>query len=67
MKSGVSVIICCYNSEKRIEEVLHHLDKQKDTNHFLWEIILVDNASTDNTAEIARNTWTRKDVDLKVV
>jgi glycosyltransferase involved in cell wall biosynthesis len=48
MKLGISVIVCCYNSEKRLADTLAHLLNQK-TNSFDWEIIIVDNASTDTT------------------
>ena len=67
MKSGVSVIICCYNSESRIKNVLQHLEIQKETNDFAWEVIVVDNASSDNTAGVAKKSWSRKDLDLQVV
>ena len=67
MKHGISVIICCYNSAERIEVVLYHIEKQKNTDELSWEVILVDNASQDNTAEIARKYWTRGDVPLKIV
>lgn len=67
MIPGVSVIICCYNSENKIKDVLNHLEKQKDTERINWEIIVVDNASSDKTSEVARKSWTRKDIDFKVV
>lgn len=49
---GVSIIICCYNSATRISEVLTFLFKQQGVRDMPYEIIVVDNASTDNTAEI---------------
>ena len=67
LKSGVSVIICCYNSESTIDLVLEHLSGQKNTESIEWEVIVVDNASTDRTAEVARDSWTRQDVELRVV
>ncbi|MDB4919633.1 glycosyltransferase family A protein [Mucilaginibacter sp.] len=53
---GISVIICCYNSALRIEKALEYLAAQM-VNDIKWEIILVDNASADNTAEIAGSFW----------
>jgi glycosyltransferase involved in cell wall biosynthesis len=47
--SGISVIICCYNSELRIEETLNFIFLQKTPPSLLWEVIVVNNASTDNT------------------
>ena len=67
MESGVSVIICCYNSEKRIPKVLDHLEIQKNTEDFKWEIIVVDNASSDNTSEVARRSWNSDKAGLDVV
>ena len=52
MKPGLSVIVCCYNSEHRLPETLAHLLHQKKCD-FNWEIIVVDNASNDATFEVA--------------
>jgi glycosyltransferase involved in cell wall biosynthesis len=54
---GVSVIIACYNSAFVIEQTLKHLQNQKNADTINWEVILIDNNCTDNTTEIARNTW----------
>jgi glycosyltransferase involved in cell wall biosynthesis len=54
---GVSVIICSYNSASRIQETLRYLSLQKTKPYLLWEIVLVDNASTDNTEQVALNYW----------
>jgi glycosyltransferase involved in cell wall biosynthesis len=53
---GISVIICAHNAADRIGETLRHLAKQQ-TGAVQWEIILVDNGSTDNTTEVARRVW----------
>jgi glycosyltransferase involved in cell wall biosynthesis len=67
--SGVSVVICCYNSERRITETLKHLSKQNVDPSVCWEIILVDNASSDNTNTVAEGFWstTNTTVDLRIV
>lgn len=54
---GVSVIICCYNSTSRLYETLKHLSQQETPENLLWEIILVNNASTDNTVAFASEVW----------
>jgi glycosyltransferase involved in cell wall biosynthesis len=46
---GISIIICCYNSEQKLEATLNHLFKQETENDLNWEIILIDNASKDDT------------------
>lgn len=48
----VSVIVCTYNREKYLPDCLEHLSRQsarKET----YEILIVDNKSSDNTAKIA--------------
>lgn len=57
MLAGISVIICCYNSVARIEPTLKHLYAQKGIPASDWEIILVDNGSTDSTAATALQLW----------
>jgi glycosyltransferase involved in cell wall biosynthesis len=51
----LSIILCCYNSATRIEPTLSALSSQQT--EYPWEIILVDNNSSDNTSEMARKTW----------
>jgi glycosyltransferase involved in cell wall biosynthesis len=48
---GVSVIICCYNSALKLPQTILHLANQNFQKQ--WEIIIVDNGSTDKTKEIA--------------
>jgi len=62
---GVSVIICCYNSANKIKNVLKHLEEQKGTELIPWEVIVVDNASSDYTFEVAKKSWKRKDVPFR--
>jgi glycosyltransferase involved in cell wall biosynthesis len=57
MAKGISVIIACYNSEKVIATTLRHLQLQNQVENILWEIILVDNNSSDNTASKAQEVW----------
>lgn len=68
--TGVSVIVCCYNSEKRIEKTLEHLLMQKKIKSIAWEIILVNNASTDNTVNIVREKsayFKNKNISFKII
>lgn len=50
----VSVIVCCYNSSETIERVLEYLGNQKNLNNSPFEVILIDNNSTDDTASVAQ-------------
>jgi glycosyltransferase involved in cell wall biosynthesis len=57
MNPGVSVIICCHNSAKRLPETLRHLAAQQVRQDIPWEVVVIDNASTDGTADTARRCW----------
>ncbi len=50
---NLSVVICTYNRQKFIGECLQCL-KAQNLDNALWEIIVIDNNSTDNTASIAK-------------
>ncbi len=54
---GVSVIICCYNGASRLPQTLRHLALQQVPAEISWEIIIVDNASTDDTYTVASAEW----------
>jgi len=66
---GISVVICCYNSACRINLALKYLLKQKTADTLEWEIVLVDNNSSDNTVEIANQTWQsfKNNIALRVI
>ena len=49
-----SVAIPTYNGVQRLPKLLERLRSQVNTDFFSWEIIVVDNNSTDNTAELVK-------------
>lgn len=53
----VSIIVPCYNQEDFIDETLQSVYDQKYTN---WECIVMDDGSTDKSADIIQN-WVAKD------
>lgn len=53
--NGVSVVICCYNSTANLPATLAHLAKQSVRAQ--WEIVLVDNNSSDGTGQSAKHYW----------
>lgn len=55
MEDKVSVITPTYNSAKYVEKTIRSVQSQTYTN---WEMIIVDDCSTDNTCEIIENIIT---------
>jgi glycosyltransferase involved in cell wall biosynthesis len=65
-KKGISIIVCCYNSSGRLHKTLAALAKQQFHSAILMEIIIVDNASTDNTSEIALAIWEELNTEITI-
>jgi len=51
---GVSVVICTYNGASRIGPCLAALAAQRETHGIDWEVLIVDNRSSDNLAEVVQ-------------
>ncbi|MET4080989.1 glycosyltransferase involved in cell wall biosynthesis [Pedobacter sp. UYP30] len=62
MEKGVTVIICTHNGGVKLVETMRHLAEQNLPLDFKWEIILVDNNSTDNTIIKARDEWSKHQI-----
>lgn len=52
MQDGISVIVCTYNGATRIGKTLEHLAEQRVSAGIPWEVVVVNNASTDHTGNI---------------
>ena len=50
-----TVAICTYNGEHRLPEVLDRLKAQVSIEGLRWEVIIIDNNSQDNTAQVVRD------------
>jgi glycosyltransferase involved in cell wall biosynthesis len=57
MSPGVSIIVCCHNSSRLLPPTLESLAGQIVGPGVAWEVIVVDNGSTDGTAETADHLW----------
>lgn len=66
---GVSVVICTYNGASRLLPTFQHLAHQSINDTIAWEILLIDNNSTDGTADEAQQIWTRlgRTVPLRII
>jgi len=55
-KEGVTIVICFYNAAARIIPTLQYIIDQSTRNHLNTELVLVNNASTDDTDRIIEET-----------
>jgi glycosyltransferase involved in cell wall biosynthesis len=55
--SGISVVLCCHNSESVVGPTVAALSSQNAEEGFPCEVLLVDNNCTDDTVEVARAHW----------
>ena len=59
--NGISIIICCYNSASRLEKTIQHIALQKEVD-FSFEVVLVDNNSTDKTSVVAQELFLKYNI-----
>jgi glycosyltransferase involved in cell wall biosynthesis len=57
---GISVVICTFNGRERIEFALKSIIEQKNTSNIPWELVIIDNASTDGTANFCAEFLNRE-------
>jgi glycosyltransferase involved in cell wall biosynthesis len=50
----VTIVICTYNGAKDLPGVLDHLHDQEGTDRIRWEVLVVENNSTDSTDFVVR-------------
>jgi glycosyltransferase involved in cell wall biosynthesis len=55
--NGVSIVICTYNGRKNLSPTLEHIALQKESSSIPVELLIIDNASTDNTSEFVSEKW----------
>lgn len=53
-QKGISIIVCFYNSAPRLTPTLASIFKQEQLQDTPWELVLVDNASTDTSVALAQ-------------
>jgi len=65
---GISCVICSHNGSNRLPSTLAHLAAQDVPSWLRMEVLIVDNASTDGTTEVALDKWPHhSDGTLRVV
>lgn len=56
-EKGFSIIVCTHNGAQRLEPTLKHIAALHIPDSFCMELIVVDNASTDNTGQFSKEVW----------
>jgi glycosyltransferase involved in cell wall biosynthesis len=57
MLLSVTIAICTHNGESLLPETLTHIKRQRIADGLRWELLVIDNASSDATALVARQYW----------
>ena len=57
LQNGLTILIACYNASPTIEKTLDCLMNMCKVDNLPWEVLLVDNNSTDNSVTLAKNAW----------
>jgi len=56
-EKGLTIAICTYNGQSRIKPTLEHILAQQNIDEIEWELIVIDNASTDGTTDFIKEHW----------
>ena len=67
VKPLISVIVCSYNREETLREALRSLVNQETKGEFIFEILVVDDASTDNTKNVVKDIDSSSCIPIKYV
>ncbi|TXK46758.1 glycosyltransferase family 2 protein [Pontibacter qinzhouensis] len=57
MRLGITVVICTFNGAALLPPTLRHIAGQQVRPGIDWELLVVNNASTDNTAAVVKTEW----------
>jgi glycosyltransferase involved in cell wall biosynthesis len=60
-----SIIVCTYNRSYNLPRCLEALSKQEDINKLNWEVLVVDNNSTDDTRLIVNQLATKLQINIR--
>ena len=61
----IFIQIPCFNEELQIANTISEIKKSLDINEYDYEIVIIDDGSTDKTVEIAKQNGVKKIVSLK--
>jgi glycosyltransferase involved in cell wall biosynthesis len=61
----IIIQIPCFNEELQIENAINQIRKSLDANKYNYEIVIIDDGSTDRTLEVAKKNNIKKIISLK--
>jgi glycosyltransferase involved in cell wall biosynthesis len=56
-EGGVTVAICTYNGKLKLQPTIKHILSQQVSPEVNWELLVINNASTDGTVEFIYQCW----------
>ncbi|MDY5063393.1 MAG: glycosyltransferase family A protein [Succinivibrio sp.] len=65
-KKDISVIVPCFNCSKVIEKTLDSIVRQKSSD-FIYEIIAIDDGSTDDTFNVLKNFSINQNIKIRIL
>jgi glycosyltransferase involved in cell wall biosynthesis len=65
--TGFSIVLCTFNGQVRLQPTLSHISALEIPFGYEVELILVDNASTDNTSQFASEVWDSKGAPFPLI
>jgi glycosyltransferase involved in cell wall biosynthesis len=66
MSIGLSIVICTYNGKNRLPIVFDYINNLHISVQLNWEVLIVDNASTDGTSDWINNFKLSKKMNFNV-
>lgn len=69
-QNGISILLCSYNGENKITPTLEKILQQEFLQPINWEVIFVDNNSTDATKDLVRSysqNFAAKSIPFKIL
>jgi glycosyltransferase involved in cell wall biosynthesis len=56
-KAGVTLAICTHNGKNKLQQTIYHILNQDVHTNISWELLVIDNASTDDTSNFITQLW----------
>ncbi|MDZ7776447.1 MAG: glycosyltransferase [Bacteroidales bacterium] len=63
---GVSLVICTFNGSQFLPKTIDHIIKQRVPTKIPWEVLFINNASSDNTDEVIKQCW-KSEIPMKII